>query len=271
MTASRSVSVTLGVFRRNARRLIKQPPRALPPLLIPLFMFTAFTGALSAVVNTKGFGYYDYTAFQFVFLLYMASMLVGVFVSFDIAHDYETGLGARFMIAVPRRLAIVAGYLLVSIGRCLLGVAVIWGLALAVGMSVRGDALEIAGVILLAVLLNIATTLYGVGLALRMQSTAAGALVFIPVFMVLFLTPVFAPRSTFTGWLKTATAVNPLTPTLEAGRGLLAHDPTRVGAAFGAAGGLVVAFAVWAVLGMRVAERGPGAGRRRRRPRRRPA
>ena len=263
MTASRSVSVALGVSRRNVRLLLKQPPRALPPILIPLLMFTAFTGALSAVASTTGFGYYDYTAFQFVFLLFMASMLVGVFVSFDIAHDYESGLGSRFMLAAPRRIAIIAGYLIVSVGRCAFGIAVIWGVVLAVGMSVRGDALEIAGLILLAVLLNIATMLYGAGIALRMQSTAAGALIFISVFMSLFLTPVFAPRNTLSGWLKTATDINPLTPPLEAGRGLLAHDPIRLGAAFGSTGGLVIVFGIWAVLGMRKAERGPGGGVKR--------
>jgi ABC-2 type transport system permease protein len=267
VTVSRSVSVALAVSERNGRRVIKQPARVLPPILIPLLTFTAFTGALSAVANTKGFKYYDYTAFQFVFLLYMASILVGVFISFEIAHDFESGFGARLMVAAPKRLAIVAGYVVISLARCLLAIVVVWAVVLAVGMSVRGGPLELAGLTLLALLLNVATTLYGTGVALRMQSTAAGALVFIPVFMVLFLTPIFAPRSSLSGWLKTAAGVNPLTPTLEAGRGFLADDPVRVAAAFGSAVGLVLVFGVWAVLGMRKAERGPGRKRRRLRKR----
>ena len=48
--------------------------------------------------------------------------------------------------------------------------------------------------------------------------------------------------------------MNPLTPAMEAGRGFLADDPVSVGLAFLVAGGLIIAFGVWAVLGMRKAE-----------------
>jgi ABC-2 type transport system permease protein len=258
--AARSLSVAQGVASRSARKLRKSPPRAVPPLVIPLFMFIAFTGALSAVAGTSGFKYYDYTAFQFVFVLYVAAIFSGVFTAFEIASDYETGMGARLMLAVPQRLAIVAGYVLFALGRAAVAIAFIWAIALATGMPVRGEALEIAGFVALALLLNLATTLYGAGIALRFQSTAAGSLIFIPVFMLLFLTPLFAPRDQISGWLRTAADVNPLTAPIEAGRGFLADDPVRVGAAFGTAGGLVVAFAVWAALGMRKAEQGPRAG-----------
>jgi ABC-2 type transport system permease protein len=268
VTAARSLSITFGVAQQSARKLLKTPPKTLPPILLPLFFFAAFTGALSAVGDTKGFGYFNFTAFQFVFVLYMAAMFVGVFTAFDIATDYESGLGSRLMLAAPRRMAIVSGYLLVAVGRALLTIAVVWATALATGMPVRGGALEIAGLVALALLLNIATTLYGAGIALRFQSTASGVLVLIPVFMVLFLTPVFTPRDKLASWLQTAAGVNPLTPPMEAGRGFLADDPVSVGLAFAIAGGLVIAFWLWAVRGMRKAERGPG-GAGRRGPRRR--
>jgi ABC-type polysaccharide/polyol phosphate export permease len=93
-------------------------------------------------------------------------------------------------------------------------------------------------------------------------------LILIPMFMALFLSPVFAPRGNLSGWLHTATSVNPITPAVEAGRGFLAGDPVSVGLSFALTGGLVVAFWVWALRGMRKAEQGPGASgpRRRRRP-----
>src|SRR5437867_7022002 len=147
MTASRSASVAFAVSLRNARGLLKQPPRILPPIVIPLLMFTSFTGGLSAVGDTKGFGYYNYTAFQFVFLLYLASILVGVFISFDIAHDYESGFGSRLMAAAPKRFAILGGYMIASLGRCLLAIAVVSAVVLAVGMPVRGGPLELTGLV----------------------------------------------------------------------------------------------------------------------------
>jgi len=260
---ARSASIALGIARRSTRKLLKNPLPGLPPMLIPLFMFAAFTGALSALSDTGGFGYYDYTAFQFVFVLYMASMFVGAFSAFEIAADYEGGMGNRLMLAAPQRLAIVVGYLIFAIARFTVAAVVVWAIALAAGLSVRGGPVEIAGLILLALLLNLATTLYGAGVALRLQSIAAGTLILLPLFMALFLSPVFVPREQLSGWLEVVAGLNPLTALMEAGRGLLADDPVSVGLAFALAGGLVLAFTAWAARGMRRAAAGPDAAPRR--------
>jgi ABC-2 type transport system permease protein len=253
VTAARALSVALGVALRGVRNLLKEPPLLLAPMIVPLFFFAAFTGALSVIGGSRGFDYYDFTAFVFVFVLYMATMLVGVFTAFDIAIDYESGMGRRLMLAAPRRMSIVAGYLLIGLGRGLVAIVVVWGIALATGMPVRGDPLEIAGLVALALLLNLATTLYGAGVALRFQSAAAGTLVLIPVYMALFMTPVFVPRDSLADWLQTVAGVNPLTAPLEAGRGFLADDPVSVGLAFAATVGLLIALSVWAALSMRKA------------------
>jgi ABC-type polysaccharide/polyol phosphate export permease len=157
------------------------------------------------------------------------------------------------MTAAPRRMAIVAGYVISALGRGLVVVAVLWGVALIAGMPVRGSAVEIVGLVALALLLNVATTLFGAGIVLRLRSTAAGALILIPIFMVMFLTPVFTVRDQLGGWLETVASVNPLTALLEAGRGFLAGDPVSVAVSFVAGFGLVIAACVWAMLGMRKA------------------
>jgi len=256
----RTLSIALGLARRSTRKVIRNPIPGLPPALIPLFMFAAFAGALSALANTKGFGYYDFTAFQFVFILYMGAMLVAAFCTFELANDFESGVANRLMSGAPRRMALVIGVLVFSLARCLVTMAVIWGIALLAGMPVRGDALDIAAFTALALLLNIAATLYGAGIALRLQSIAAGTLVLIPIFMVLFTSPVFVPRERLSGWLKTVADINPLTPPIEAGRGFMADDPVSVGLAFAVTAGLVIVFALFAVTGMRKAEKGPGGG-----------
>jgi ABC-2 type transport system permease protein len=253
VTVARSLSVARGVGLRGTRNLLKEPPFLVAPIVVPLFFFAAFTGALSVIGQQKGFGYYDFTAFVFVFVFYMASVLVGVFTAFDIAIDYEIGMGRRYMLAAPRRMAIIGGYVMVAIWRALFAAAVVWGIALATGMPVRGNALEIAALVALALLLNLATVLYGAGVALRFQSASAGTLILIPVYMVLFLTPVFTERDGLVPWLQTIAGVNPLTAPIEAGRGLLADDPVSVALAFGACIGLVIVMFGWTVLSMRKA------------------
>jgi ABC-2 type transport system permease protein len=235
-------------------------------MAIPLFFFISFTGALGAVGTTTGFNYYNFTAFIFVFVLYQAVIFAGVFASIDIAADYGSGIGNRMMLSAPRRLAILGGYLMVALTRAALAIAVLWGVALAIRMPVRGDALDIVGLVGLAFLLSIAATLWGAGVALRFRSVESGVLIMIPTFMIMFLTPVFVPRDKLSGWLKTVSGWNPLTSPIEAGRGFLAHDPVHVTLAFASAAGLVVFFGIWAIRGMHKAERASGGRRARGRP-----
>ena len=170
MSTGRSVSVAKGVTILGLRGLLSDPVKIFPPILVPLFFFAAFKGSMSGIGNTKGFDYYDYTAFQLVFILFMASMFAGVFSAFDIASDFESGLGTRIMAASPRRPAMIVGYLIVALGRCLLAVGVVWVVALIIDMPIRGGALDIAGLVGLCLLLNVATALYGAGISFRFQS-----------------------------------------------------------------------------------------------------
>jgi ABC-2 type transport system permease protein len=234
-------------------------------------MFAAVAGALSGMGGTKGFTYYNYTAFAFVFVMYMAALFVGVFTGIDIASDFATGIGARLMLAAPRRITILGGYLLTSFVRGLLAVFVVGGIAAATGMPIRGHVGHIALLVALAMMLNLAATLWGAGVALRLQSVAGSVLIFIPVFMAMFLTPAFNSRNLLSGWLRTAADINPLTPSMEAGRDYMAGVSANTGLAFGVTAGIVAFFLVWAATGMRKAENGPSAPRRGRRgpPRRR--
>jgi ABC-2 type transport system permease protein len=268
--SARSFSVASGVAVRGARKLLGNPLALVGQMAIPLFFFTAFTGALSAVGSTRGFGYYNYTAFVFVFVLFQGAIFAGVFAAVEIAADYSSGMGNRLMLSAPRRTAILVGYLAVGLARAVLWIGVVWAIALAVGMPVRGRALEIAGLVALALLLNLAATLWGAGVALRLKTVGSGVLIMIPAFMVLFLSPVVVPRDRLSKWLHDAAGANPFTPPLEAGRGLLAGEPVRVGVAFAAAGGLVIFFAAWAFRGMQRAGQGPREAASRRGPRRRP-
>ena len=103
----------------------------------------------------------------------MAAMFTGVFTAFEIANDYETGMGSRFMSAAPRRMAIVAGYVIFGLGRARLRAGGRLGRGPRHGHAHAWRGARHRRVDALALLLNVATTLYGAGVALRLQSTAA--------------------------------------------------------------------------------------------------
>jgi ABC-2 type transport system permease protein len=72
-----------------------------------------------------------------------------------------------------------------------------------------------------------------------------------PVFVFLFLSPVYVPLSLVTGWVHAAASVNPLTVLLDAGRGFIAGTPTSVGAAVVVSLALALLFWSWASTGFR--------------------
>ena len=255
MSENHSGAVALGIAKRSALKLSRARGQAISPMIVPLFTLIAFTGALSALGKIPGFDYYNFTAFEFVFVLITAAAFVGAFSSFEILFDYQGGMGNRLMLAAPQHLAILAGYLIVGVVRGVIAIAFIWAAGLIIGMPVRGGPLDIAAMCVIALFVNMATFLYGAGVGLRLQVMPAASLIFIPTFMVMFLTPVFCSRSQLPSGLKAVASVNPLTPPIEAGRDLLANTPAHVALAFATSAGLVLFFGIWAIRGMRAAER----------------
>jgi ABC-2 type transport system permease protein len=75
-----------------------------------------------------------------------------------------------------------------------------------------------------------------------------------PVFVLLFLAPVFVPLPLLTGWIHDVANLNPITAVLEAGRGLLAGSPVKVAAAFIGLAVTAVVLAAFARRGLASAE-----------------
>jgi ABC-2 type transport system permease protein len=254
------LTTALGLARRQLSRVLKTPTLLLPQLAFPLVMFAAFAGGVKAVsgfVSTSGpgFNYYNYTAFQFIFVLTLASGLSGVAVGLAAAQDFESGFARRMMLAVPRRGVLLFGYVLAGLISGLAIAMTLLVVALAGGMTIRGDALQVIGVFALGAAFNVVASLFGTGLAMRARSVQIGPAMQLPVFLPLFFSPVYAPRPLLTDWLHKVANVNPMTPPLEAGRGLIAGRPVSVVLAFGILIGFGLLAALWAIVGLRRAER----------------
>jgi ABC-2 type transport system permease protein len=240
---------------RALHRILTNPALLLPSLIFPLFFFTAFAGGLSAISNVPGFDFPSgYTAFQFCFVLLQASAFGGVFTGFGIAGDFESGIATRLMLATSNRLAIVLGYALAGLSRTFITLAVLFAVALLAGMQVDGGGADIFGMIVLACLVNLAASMWACGIAMRIRSIQAFPLMQLPVFLILFMAPVYVPLELVRGWVGAIAPLNPLTLLLDTARSLISGDPTLVLAAFATALALVALLGTWAVRGLRRAE-----------------
>jgi ABC-2 type transport system permease protein len=94
---------------------------------------------------------------------------------------------------------------------------------------------------------------------MRLRTEQAGSLIQMPVFLILFLAPVYVPVDLLNGWVEAVAQVNPVTAVLEAGRSLVAGAPEEVALAVGLLAAGIAVMAVWARTGLRSAERAGGS------------
>ena len=113
---------------------------------------------------------------------------------FAVARDFDSGFARRLLLSAPRRSGIIAGYVVGALVRWLVtGVVTI--AALIAGMHVSGDGVDLVGLLGLGILVNLAAALWACGVAMFLRTEQAGPLIQMPVFVILFLAPVYVPLS----------------------------------------------------------------------------
>jgi ABC-2 type transport system permease protein len=248
------MSVVRTVAWRNIHTVVRHPALLLPPLVFPLFFYTAFAGGLSRVAELPGFDYYDYNAFQFVFVLLQSAVFGGVFIGFSLGADFDSGFTRRLLLAAHDRSAVIAGFGVAALVRSLFVWIVVFIVALVTGMEIAGDVVDLGGLLGLALIMNVAAFLFAAGTMTRLRTLQAAPAMQLPVFFILMTAPVYVPRDLLQGWIETVAEINPVTAILESGRSLIAGDPFHVALAFAAAAGLAVLLLGWARGGLRRAE-----------------
>jgi ABC-2 type transport system permease protein len=235
---------TRAVAWRSIHNTIVNPAILAPSIIFPLFFLVAFAGGLSRIGDIPNFAYKPgYTAFQFVFVFLQSAAFGGVFTGFAVARDFDTGFARRLLLSAPRRSGIIAGYAVGALLRWIMTGTIVTIAALIAGMNVSGDGVQLTGLIGLGIAVNLVAALWACGVAMFLRTEQAGALIQMPVFVVLFLAPVYTPLHLLIGWIHTVARLNPATAVLEAGRGLLAGSPVKVALSFAllAAGTLLTA------------------------------
>jgi len=248
--------VARAIAWRSMHTYVRQADLFIPSLAFPLIFLASFAGGLSALGDVPGFRFpAGYTAFQFVFVMLQAAIFSGLFTGITIAFDFESGFARRLMLAAGDRRGIVLGYALVALSRAVITLAVVTAAALICGLRMTGDGVDLIGLYLLAALLVLAGYGWAAGVALRFRTIQSGLLIQTPVFLLLFLAPVYVPLNLLRGWLHAVASINPATAFIGAGRGLISgvHDHTWLG--FACVIALIVVFAVWTLAGLRAAER----------------
>ena len=102
-------------------------------------------------------------------------------------------------------------------------------------MDIDGNGLDLFGLYGLGILIALFTTLFSAGAFIRTKSVQSAPALQTPVFLILFLAPVYVPLNLLTGWIEVLAKINPATALVQSGRGFMAgidlgeHDPALPG------------------------------------------
>jgi ABC-2 type transport system permease protein len=244
---------------RHLYKWLTIPSNFMPTFIFPLIFFTGFAGALGRVSSIPGFDYpANYTTWIFVFSLLQTCLFGGLATGFTIAGDFQSGFARRLMLAVANRNAILLGYIMSTFVRAAIMSAIVTLVALVAGLEVIGNPAEIAAMYVLALSMSIIGTLWAAGVMFRARDPQFGPAMQIPMFIAIFLAPVYVPLKLIEGWLHDVAQLNPITYIMSAGRSLIAGQPDEVGLAGGAVVTMLVVLTLWALTGVRSAERAGG-------------
>jgi len=257
MTAlARTRSVAGAVAWRGIHNAFTNPAFLLPSVLFPLFFFIAFAGGLSGVQNAPNFEFKSgYTSFQFAFVCMQAAAFGGVFTGFSIAADFEFGFARRLLLAAPNRGGIVIGYMISAMVRAAFVIGVVFIAGLISGMRIDGSFGDLLALLVMALGVSAVATLWATGIAMRLRTMQAAPLMQMPIFILLFLAPVYVPLDLIVGWVHEVAKFNPATAFLEAARGFVSGAPDKVAISAACIVGLGALAALWARGGLRSAER----------------
>lgn len=245
-----------GMLARRSLRAIRRLPAAfIPSLVMPVFLTISFSGAYGGFVRDGGPGFptHDPLSWFVPQAAVQAAAFGGMGIAFGAIRDLESGFFDRLIMAPISPWGLLVGPLSAGAVRAMVPVALVTAVGLLGGMEVPGGPAAFVMMAVVAVGIGVVAGLWGLGLAYRIRSMGAAALMQFGIFFLIFLSEAQVPVGVMQGWLKPVATWNPLTRILRMARSGFVGDVTWavVGPGLAALAGFVVITAVFAATGLR--------------------
>jgi ABC-2 type transport system permease protein len=241
------------MLRRRLRHLRRYPSMTLmlaglPVVLLLLFVYV-FGGTLGAgLPGATGGGRADYADYVTPGILLIAVAGVAQGTAIAVAMDMTQGIIARFRTMAISRAAVLTGHVLGSLIQTLLSLAIVIGVALAIGFHPSASPLDWLGAIGVLALVTLALTWLTVGLGMATRSVETASNLPMPLLLLPFFGSGFVPTDSMPAGLRWFAEHQPFTPVMETLRGLLLGTPIGDSATLAVAWCAAIALAgyVWA-------------------------
>jgi ABC-2 type transport system permease protein len=205
---------------RALRESLRQPAVELTNIFIPMFFFAVTVGAIGGIA-ANAFGVTNFVGFQMPVAILQAVAGTSANAGLGTVQDIERGYFDKLMLTPAPRVSLVLGRLAADSVRSMFLTALIVIAGLFAGSGMDAGPAGIVALLVLAGLFGMAYAGIGMAIALRTGSAQAAQAGFLIFFPLLFLSPAFAPKEIFAGWLEFLATINPVTYILQGMRDLI--------------------------------------------------
>lgn len=225
-----AVADAVTMLRRSLVHMVRYPGLSLFVLLVPVLFLLGFVyvfgGAIGAgLPGGAGDGRAAYLEYVVPGIVLMTIGGTAGGIAISIAMDMNEGIVARFRSMSISRGSVLAGHVLGNTIQGLLAVALVFGVALAIGFRPTTAPLEWLAAFGLVVLVAFAISWLGVALGMAAKSVETASNWPLLVTFLPFLGSGFVPTASMPGPLQWFAQVQPFTPWIETLRGLLVGTP----------------------------------------------
>ncbi|MFI8962292.1 ABC transporter permease [Streptomyces sp. NPDC053493] len=222
-TLAHAVSDSTTMLRRNLKHALRYPSMTVSVVVMPVMMLLLFTyafgGALGAGIAGAGDGQYiDYVAPG---IILMTATAGAVATAVSVCVDMTEGIVNRFRTMSISRAAFLTGHVLGSVLQTLAAIALVIGVALAIGFRPDASAVEWLAAIGLLTLLTLALTWLSAGMGLVARTPESASNAPLPLTFLPFLGSAVVPTDSMPTGLRWFAEYQPFTPAIETLRGLL--------------------------------------------------
>ncbi|MFJ8587282.1 ABC transporter permease [Streptomyces sp. NPDC093595] len=239
-TLPHAVSDSVTMLRRNLKHALRYPAMTFSVVLMPVMMLLlfnyAFGGALGAGISgapAGGGAYIDYVAPG---IILMAATSGAVATAVGVCVDMTEGIVNRFRTMSLSRGAFLTGHVVGSLLQTVAGVALVIGVALAIGFRPDASVVEWIAAIGLLTFLILALTWLAAGMGLVARTPESASNTPLPLTFLPLLGSAIVPTDSMPTALRWFAEYQPFTPVIETLRGLL------MGTGIGTSGYLALAW-----------------------------
>lgn len=208
--------------RRSVLNTMRQPIAIVPSVTFPLLFLAINAAALERSIHLPGFPPVDsFLQFMIATTIVQGGLFGAIASGSAIATDIEDGFFDRLIATPVSRTAILIGRLAGSFTLAFVQAWLFFGVAFLFGLSVEGGFPGMFGVALVSAIAASGLGAVSVAIGLKSGSTEVVQGSFPLIFVSMFLSSAFFPRSLMHGWFKSVATLNPLSHMIEGTRSLV--------------------------------------------------